>query len=319
MERIYELSWVEDYNHNLAGDCLLGLQDLIDAGVFPDIEASVKDDTLTIKGPEDQVNKAIDKIQDKYVEYGQIIVKEMKTEAMVAEALKIKSFDENVQDIFNHTAAYFAKFKSTSAKKRPSNYIAKLNEFQLKFMKFKKVASDEDKPRIQEYINEVQNLLDEEEGISPIEVKPIGHKGRKMKRKSEYKEKEYRSIVNPNDGGEYWDGPVHVYEAPADNEAFKIQQAIDLCEENGIHVAYNTAIKQQLSDPKNWGIIEESNHEEDYYTESIIDYLMNKYKLDFNTAQKITDEQIDVILEDLEDGFAVPECAEHVAYQADLK
>ena len=102
MNKAYELSWVEDYNHNIAGDCLLGLQDLIDAGIFPDLEASVYEDTLTIKGPEDQVNKAIDKIQDTYVEYGQIVVKEIRTESMVAEATKIESFDPNVQDIFEH-------------------------------------------------------------------------------------------------------------------------------------------------------------------------------------------------------------------------
>lgn len=257
MNKTYELSWVEDYNHNLAGDCLMGLQDLIDAGVFPDLKASVTDDILTITGPEDQINKAIDKIQDSYVEYGQIVVKELRTETMVAEATKIASFDENVQDIFDHTAAYFAKFKSLSSKKRPHNYISKLNEFQLKFMKFKKEAKGTDKALIQNYIDEVQNLLDEDEGVTPI-VKPVGKIGRRMKRKSDYKEKENRTIVNPNDGGEYWDGDVHVYEAPADNEAFKIQQAIDLCEENGIKVRYNEAIKQQLSDPKNWGIIEDT-------------------------------------------------------------
>lgn len=39
-------------------------------------------------------------------------------------------------------------------------------------------------------------------------------------------------------------------------DAFKIQEAIDLCTANGIKVTYNDLIKNQLGDLKNWGVTE---------------------------------------------------------------
>lgn len=328
--KVYELKWVEDINHNIAEDCLLGLNDEIEVGIFPHLKASVKDDILTISGPEDEVNKAIDNIQDKYIKYGQIIVKEIRNENV-----KVESFDENVQDIFNHTLDEFKQYKTEN-----KYNITKLNEFVLKFMKFKKVAKGNDKNIIQDYLSEVQQILnygntntiteksngfnnspedayfvhyvetdnediyyydgmkwvknirkaemvqdhndltkssdiaefpdntvvDGTRCISPdgiVYASDNGHPTWKWIKVGKIKNfvpnlKNKVDYINPNNGGEYWDGSTHVYEAPAENEASKIQKAIDLCEENGIKVIYNNELKKQLSNPKNWGIVEEN-------------------------------------------------------------
>ena len=162
-----ELKWIEDDNHVVAKDAYNGLKELIDTGVFPDLTAKCEDDTLYITGEKEDLDKAVMKIQKAYAKYGQIMIKEAKNG--VNQELRIESFDENVQDIFNHTLDDYNKFKSS--KERPLNYVKQLNDYRFKFKKFYETASRSDKKLLKPYLDEISNLLDESEIVNKI--KPI--------------------------------------------------------------------------------------------------------------------------------------------------
>ena len=162
-----ELKWIEDDNHVVAEDAYNGLKELIDTGVFPDLTAKCEDDTLYITGEKEDLDKAVMKIQKAYAKYGQIMIKEAKNG--VSQELRIESFDENVQDIFNHTVEDYNKFKAT--KERPLNYVKQLNDYRFKFKKFYETAARSDKKLLKPYLDEISNLLDESEFMPKI--KPV--------------------------------------------------------------------------------------------------------------------------------------------------
>ena len=162
-----ELKWIEDDNHVVAEDAYNGLKELIDTGVFPDLTVKCEDDTLYITGEKEDLDKAVMKIQKAYAKYGQIMIKEAKNG--VSQELRIESFDENVQDIFNHTLNDYNKFKSS--KERPLNYVKQLNDYRFKFKKFYETAARSDKKLLKPYLDEISNLLDESEFMPKI--KPI--------------------------------------------------------------------------------------------------------------------------------------------------
>ncbi len=162
-----ELKWIEDDNHVAAEYAYNGLKELIDTGVFPDLTTKCEDDTLYITGEKEDLDKAVMKIQKDYAKYGQIMIKESKNG--VNQELRIESFDENVQDIFNHTLNDYNKFKSS--KERPLNYVKQLNDYRFMFKKFYETAARSDKKLLKPYLDEISNLLDESEIITKI--KPI--------------------------------------------------------------------------------------------------------------------------------------------------
>ena len=106
-----ELKWIEDDNNVVAKQANTGLQDLIDTGVFKTLTSECKDDTLYITGEKDELDKAVMKIQKAYAEYGQIMIKEAKKEG----GLRIESYDDNVQEIFDYTVKEFDKLKENKA------------------------------------------------------------------------------------------------------------------------------------------------------------------------------------------------------------
>ena len=162
-----ELKWIEDDNHVVAEDAYNGLKELIDTGVFPNLTVKCEDDTLYITGEKEDLDKAVMKIQKAYAKYGQIMIKEAKNRT--SQELRIESFDENVQDIFNHTLDDYNKFKSS--KERPLNYVKQLNDYRFKFKKFYETAARSDKKLLKPYLDEISNLLDESEIVNKI--KPI--------------------------------------------------------------------------------------------------------------------------------------------------
>lgn len=162
-----ELKWIEDDDHVVAEDAYNGLKELIDTGVFPNLTVKCEDDTLYITGEKEDLDKAVMKIQKAYAKYGQIMIKEAKNG--VNQELRIESFDENVQDIFNHTLDDYNKFKSS--KKRPLNYVKQLNDYRFKFKKFYETAARSDKKLLKPYLDEISNLLDESEFMPKI--KPV--------------------------------------------------------------------------------------------------------------------------------------------------
>ena len=162
-----ELKWIENDNHVVAEDAYNGLKELIDTGVFPDLTVKCENDTLYITGEKSDLDKAVMKIQKAYAKYGQIMIKEAKNG--VSQELRIESFDENIQDIFNHTLEDYNKFKSS--KERPLNYVKQLNDYRFKFKKFYETAARSDKKLLKPYLDEISNLLDESEIITKI--KPV--------------------------------------------------------------------------------------------------------------------------------------------------
>lgn len=157
-----ELIWIENKDDDVANKALTTISDLVDCGVFPDVNGQIKDGKLVVDGPEEQVDKLVLKLQKDFKEFGNIAIKENKQTI-------IPSFNENVQDIFNHIIKDFSVLKET--KIRPKNYVSQLNDLQIKFMKFKKEAVGNDKKIIQSYINEVQELLKKDDGYTSL--KPI--------------------------------------------------------------------------------------------------------------------------------------------------
>lgn len=193
-----ELKWIEDDNHVVAEDAYNGLKELIDTGVFPDLTAKCEDDTLYITGEKDELDKAVMKLQKAYAKYGQIMIKEAKKEG----GLRIESYDDNVQEIFDYTVKEFDKLKEN---KHSADYITKLGDLQIKFMKLKEAASRKDKATIQNYLDEISTLT---ENAEIKKIKPIRMKVNEEK------------IVSDD-------------------------------------LSYDEALRKQLSNPANWGIVEE--------------------------------------------------------------
>jgi len=162
-----ELKWIEDDNHTVAKDACDTLQGLIDGGAFPDLVVKCEDDTLYITGEKEVLDRAVMKIQKAFAKYGQIMIKEAKNGT--TEELRIESFDDNVQDIFNHTLNDYNNFKYS--KERPLNYVKQLNDYRFKFKKFYETAARSDKKLLKPYLDEISNLLDESEIVNKI--KPI--------------------------------------------------------------------------------------------------------------------------------------------------
>ena len=104
-----KLKWIEDDNHVVAEDAYTGLKELIETGVFPNLKVNCEDDILYITGEKEDLDKAVMKIQKAYAKYGQIMIKEAKNGT--SNELRIESFDDNVQDIFNHTLNDYETFK----------------------------------------------------------------------------------------------------------------------------------------------------------------------------------------------------------------
>lgn len=197
-----ELKWIEDDNNVVAKQANTGLQDLIDTGVFKTLTSECKDDTLYITGEKDELDKAVMKIQKAYAEYGQIMIKEAKKEG----GLRIESYDDNVQEIFDYTVKEFDKLKEN---KHSADYITKLGDLQIKFMKLKEAAGKKDKSTIQNYLDEISTLT---ENAEIKKIKPIRMKVNEEK------------IVSDE-------------------------------------LSYDESLRKQLSNPANWGIIEDKLNE----------------------------------------------------------
>lgn len=239
-----ELKWIEDDNHVVAEDAYTGLKELIETGVFPNLKVECKDDTLYITGEQEDLDKAVAKLQKSYIKYGQIAIRENHKKP---EGIRIESYDANVQDIFNHTLNDFEEFKESTKHDRPTNYITKLGQFQVKFNKFKEVAAKDDKKIIDGFLTEIETLEENADALSRI--KPVKKKIIKKRKPRDpnknYKKPEY---INPDmKGGTYFDGDTQVYEMPEENESLKSQ--------------YNKQLKSQLSNIDNWGIVEENINE----------------------------------------------------------
>lgn len=162
-----ELKWIEDDNHIVAEDAYNGLKELIETGVFPNLTVKCENDTLYITGEKEDLDKAVMKIQKAYAKYGQIMIKEAKNG--ISQELRIESFDENVQDIFNHTLAEYETFKENTKEARPNTYITTLGKFQYKFNKLKEAAAKKDKKILQNILMEIDELT---ESYEEVKFKP---------------------------------------------------------------------------------------------------------------------------------------------------
>ena len=274
-----ELKWIEDDNHVVAEDAYNGLKELIDTGVFPDLTVKCENDTLYITGEKSDLDKALMKIQKAYAKYGQIMIKEAKNG--VSQELRIESFDENVQDIFNHTLDDYNKFKSS--KERPLNYVKQLNDYRFKFKKFYETAARSDKKLLKPYLDEISNLLDESEIITKI--KPVKEKIEEdtmIEIAKDICEAAGKKVLNPEKNGFY-----DVLNELIDLGYNRIQ-AQDLIQKNveyvylelekghkpadiasvidNEYVVENTdnELTKHLGNLKNWGIIEENMTRKQY-------------------------------------------------------
>lgn len=121
---------------------------------------------------------------------------------MLNEGFKIAGFDDETQRAFDKLVAYFAVYKT---RMNPKNlrYVTKLNQFLLKFMEYMDKASNaQDQKKIKAFVTEIQKLVQNADASKTAE-KSID---------------DAAQYANPNNGGEYWDGDVHIYEAPADED-----------------------------------------------------------------------------------------------------
>lgn len=234
-----ELKWIEDDNNVVAKQANTGLQDLIDTGVFKTLTSECKDDTLYITGEKDELDKAVMKIQKAYAEYGQIMIKEAKKEG----GLRIESYDDNVQEIFDCTVKEFDKLKEN---KHSADYITKLGDLQIKFMKLKEAAGKKDKATIQNYLDEISTLT---ENAEIKKIKPIRMKVNEEK------------IVSDD-------------------------------------LSYDEALRKQLSNPANWGIIEEKMTRFEYN---------DKFERVARMYAEETGKDIEDVYDDLMDNDELPE------------
>ena len=246
-----ELKWIEDDNHVVAADANTGLKDLIDAGVFKTLSTECKDDVLYITGEQDELDKAVMKIQKAYAKYGQIMIKEAKKEG----GLRIESYDDNVQEIFDYTVNEFNKLKEN---KHSADYITKLGDLQIKFMKLKEAAGRKDKATIQNYLDEISTLT---ENAEIKRIKPI-----RMK---------IEESTDPDSGDTVDDvieamqtigfGPAVSRALVKDNMSQVIRllkngnSALDtanVLKKQYLNEDANNELRMKLSNPANWGIIE---------------------------------------------------------------
>ena len=225
------MKWIEDDNKVVAKQANEGLKDLIDTGVFKTLSSECKDDVLYITGEQDELDKAVMKIQKAYAEYGQIMMKEAKKEG----GLKIESFDDNVQEIFDYTVNEYNKLNKNS-----TDYITKLGDFQIKFKRLKEAAGRKDKAILQSYLDEISSLTENAEvkRIKPIRIKVNEEK-----------------IVTDE-------------------------------------LSYDEALRKQLSNPANWGIIEEGLDRKAY--NSKFDKVANVYAEETGSSvEDVYDELMD--------------------------
>ena len=275
-----ELKWIEDDNHVVAEDAYNGLKDLIASGVFPDLKTKCEDDTLYITGEKEDLDKAVMKIQKAYAKYGQIMIKEAKNG--VNQELRIESFDENVQDIFNHTVEDYNKFKAT--KERPLNYVKQLNDYRFKFKKFYETAARSDKKLLKPYLDEISNLLDESEFMPKI--KPVRAKLEEdtmIDMAKDICETAGRKVVNPENVGTMDDvkeelkalgyndwqvkGLIKEYFKIAWRKLSSGASAADVAQyidETYMNESADNELTKHLSNLRNWGIIEESMTRKQY-------------------------------------------------------
>src|SRR5574344_165849 len=273
-----ELKWIEDYNHVAAEDAYNGLKELIDTGVFPDLTVKCEDDTLYITGEKEDLDKAVMKIQKDYAKYGQIMIKEAKNG--VSQELRIESFDENVQDIFNHTLNDYNKFKSS--KERPLNYVKQLNDYRFKFKKFYETAARSDKKLLKPYLDEISNLLDESEIITKI--KPVRAKLEEdtmIQMAKDICEAAGKKVVNPENVDTIEDVEKELQELGYNEyhakglvkEYFKkacsklasgecaMNVAIDI-DEDYMKESVDNELTKHLGNLKNWGVVENMNRKQ---------------------------------------------------------
>ena len=159
-----ELKWIEDEDQTVAQDAFVGLQELIDDGVFPTLKVKEEDGYLYLTGEKDVLDKVVMKLQKDYAQYGQIMIKENKKDA---EAVRVESYDDNLQDIFNHTVKEFEDVKKNV---KSENYITNLGKYEMRFKKLKEAAKGKDKSLIQNYIDEISTLT---EGAEVKKIKPF--------------------------------------------------------------------------------------------------------------------------------------------------
>ena len=273
-----ELKWIEDDNHVVAEDAYNDLKELIDTGVFPDLTVKCEDDTLYITGEKEDLDKAVMKIQKDYAKYGQIMIKEAKNG--VSQELRIESFDENVQDIFNHTLNDYNKFKSI--KERPLNYVKQLNDYRFKFKKFYETAARSDKKLLKPYLDEISNLLDESEIITKI--KPVRAKLEEdtmIQMAKDICEAAGKKVVNPENVDTIEDVEKELQELGYNEyhakglvkEYFKkawrklasgecaMNVAIDI-DEDYMKESVDNELTKHLGNLKNWGVVENMNRKQ---------------------------------------------------------
>lgn len=276
-----ELKWIEDDNHVVAEDAYTGLRELIDTGVFPNLEAKCEDDTLYITGEKEDLDKAVMKIQKAYAKYGQIMIKEAKNG--VSQELRIESFDENVQDIFNHTLDDYNKFKSS--KERPLNYVKQLNDYRFKFKKFYETAARSDKKLLKPYLEEISTMLDESEFLPKI--KPIKSKMEEatmIEMAKNICEAAGKKVVNPEDVdtiGDVVDELVkmgynkkqaqdltgNLFFKQVFRQLARGRSAEDVAtyiDDTYMTESEDNALTKQLGNPANWGIIDETMSRKQY-------------------------------------------------------
>lgn len=273
-----ELKWIEDDNHVVAEDAYNGLKELIDTGVFPDLEVKCENDTLYITGEKEDLDKAVMKIQKAYAKYGQIMIKESKNG--VNQELRIESFDENVQDIFNHTLNDYNKFKSS--KERPLNYVKQLNDYRFKFKKFYETAARSDKKLLKPYLDEISNLLDESEIITKIKpVKAKIEEDTMIEVAKDICEAAGKKVLNPENVDTIEDVEKELQELGYNEyhakglvkEYFKkacsklasgecaMNVAIDIDEEY-MKESVDNELTKHLGNLKNWGVVENMNRKQ---------------------------------------------------------
>ena len=273
-----ELKWIEDDNNVVAEDAYNGLKELIDTGVFPDLEVKCENDTLYITGEKEDLDKAVMKIQKAYAKYGQIMIKEAKNG--VSQELRIESFDENVQDIFNHTLNDYNKFKSS--KERPLNYVKQLNDYRFKFKKFYETAARSDKKLLKPYLDEISNLLDESEIITKIKpVKAKIEEDTMIEVAKDICEAAGKKVLNPENVDTIKDVEKELQELGYNEyhakglvkEYFKkawrklasgecaMNVAIDI-DEDYMKESVDNELTKHLGNLKNWGVVENMNRKQ---------------------------------------------------------
>lgn len=293
-----ELKWIEDVNHNVAEDAYTGLKELIATGVFPNIEVECKDDTLYITGEKEILDKVVMKIQKAYVKYGQIMIKE--AHHGVEQKLRIESFDDNVQDIFNHTLNEYETFKENCKVEKPTNYITTLGKFQFKFNKLKEAANRKDKKIIQNYLSEIEELSEnyEEPRLKPIK-ESIEH--------DLYNEEIKKQLSNPANWG--------IVEDKLD-EGKLIDAAALMVYSQLVDMGYKHSAQQMILNNIDY-INEHSNDNPSELTDNIIKRWKRQEKRKNKEYEKLNNESYEQINEDSLDDFDDTEIKKSINAQSD--